>query len=111
MGVEEKTEAILRALKKHGCRITKQRRIILSVILEKKCCCSKEIYYQAAEQDPTIGLATVYRLLNTLEEVGAINRCMMYHIEESWLEEAGIDCGNGCCEPCCNNQAVCEPTA
>ena len=88
MSAEAKLDAMIRALKGHGCRITKQRKIILSVILEKECACSKDIYYEAIKQDPEIGMATVYRLLSTLEEIGAINRCLMYHIEEQWLEAA-----------------------
>ena len=40
----------------------------------------KEIYYKAVKKDPKIGAATVYRMVNTLEEIGAINRKNMYRI-------------------------------
>lgn len=42
--------------------------------------CCKEIYYKAVKIDPSIGTATVYRMINTLEEIGAISRNTMYHI-------------------------------
>ncbi len=73
-------ETIIKKLKEHGCRITKQRQILLDIILEDDCSCCKEIYYKALQQDGTIGTATVYRMINTLEEVGVISRRNMYRI-------------------------------
>ncbi|MDY2922100.1 MAG: Fur family transcriptional regulator, partial [Eubacterium sp.] len=35
---------------------------------------------KAVKIDPSIGTATVYRMINTLEEIGAISRNTMYHI-------------------------------
>ena len=58
-------DIIISRLKQQGCRITKQRLMLLDVILKK---------------DPKIGAATVYRMVNTLEEIGAINRKNMYRI-------------------------------
>lgn len=40
----------------------------------------KEIYYNASRLDPGIGSATVYRMVNLLEEIGAISRRNMYKI-------------------------------
>ena len=34
----------------------------------------KEIYYKALQKDSSIGPATVYRMVNTLESIGAISR-------------------------------------
>jgi Fur family ferric uptake transcriptional regulator len=65
---------IIEKLRENGCRITRQRRILLDIILEGDCTCCKEIYYKAAKQDSSIGMATVYRMVNTLEEIGAVNR-------------------------------------
>lgn len=78
-------EIIIRKLKEHGYRITKQRKMLLRIILSDQCSSCKEIYYKAAERDPSIGPATVYRMINTLEEIGVINRGNMYRItrEES----------------------------
>lgn len=73
-------ELILRKLKESGCRITRQRRMLLDIILEEDCTCCKEIYYRASSLDENIGTATVYRMINTLEEIGALNRRNMYKI-------------------------------
>ena len=62
-------ERIIEQLKRSGCRVTKQRLMLIDVILEGKCNCCKEIYYQASLKDPSIGPATVYRMVNTLEPV------------------------------------------
>lgn len=73
-------EMVLRRLKENGCRITKQRKILLDIILQEECASCKEIYYKAAAEDPSIGAATVYRMVNLLEEIGAISRKNMYRI-------------------------------
>lgn len=67
-------EVIIQKLKEQGCRITKQRLLLLDIILEEDCSCSKEIYYKASKQNAGIGFATVYRMINTLEDIGAISR-------------------------------------
>ena len=73
-------DIILQQLKARGCRITKQRKMLLDVILNEDCSSCKEIYYKAAMKDKHIGTATVYRMINILEEIGAINRKNMYKI-------------------------------
>ena len=73
-------DAIIQKLKENGGRITKQRLILLDIILGEDCSCCKEIYYKAVKIDNRIGVATVYRMINTLEEIGAINRRNMYKI-------------------------------
>lgn len=45
-----------------------------------ECSCCKEIYYRASALDPKIGVATVYRMINTLESIGAISRKNMYRV-------------------------------
>lgn len=79
-------EDIIKKLKKQGLRITKQRLMLLDIILENECSSCKEIYYKASRSDSKIGSATVYRMINTLEEIGAINRKNMYKI----MPEDGI---------------------
>lgn len=81
MSLQDKKSYILQELKKRGCRITSQRKILIDVILRDECCSCKEIYYQAAKEDPTIGMATVYRMVKTLEETGLIQRKNMYRID------------------------------
>lgn len=70
----ESKEMIVEKLKENGCRITKQRLILIDIILDNECQSCKEIYYKAARIDHKIGVATVYRMVNALEEIGAINR-------------------------------------
>ncbi len=79
-------EIVIQKLKEQGCRITKQRLMLLDIILEEECSCCKEIYYKASRMDKKIGLATVYRMIKTLEEIGAISRKNMYKIA----------CGSAC---------------
>ena len=81
MSVQEKKSYILQELRKNGCRITNQRQLLIDIILQDECCCCKEIYYQAIKKDPTIGMATVYRMGKTLEETGLIKRKNLYRIQ------------------------------
>ena len=85
-------DMILQKLKESGCRITRQRKMLLDVILNEDCSSCKEIYYKALKQDKSIGTATVYRMINTLESIGAINRKNMYKIS---------------CEQACEKDNVC----
>ncbi len=78
-------ELIMQELRRRRCRITSQRSLIVDIILKNQCSCCKEIYYQAVEQDPTIGIATVYRMLALLEEIGVIDRKNMYQIQSETL--------------------------
>lgn len=73
-------EMVLKRLKENGCRITKQRKILLDIILQEECASCKEIYYKAATLDSSIGAATIYRMVNLLEEIGAISRKNIYRI-------------------------------
>ena len=74
-------DLIIQKLKEQGLRITKQRLILLDIILEEDCSCCKEIYDKASQKDDKIGSATVYRMINTLEEIGAISRKNMYRVD------------------------------
>ena len=73
-------DLIIEKLKERGLRITRQRRILLDIILEGECSCCKEIYYKASMKDSGIGMATVYRMINMLERIGAISRKNLYRI-------------------------------
>lgn len=77
-----KKDKIINELRSRGGRITKQRSILLDIILEEECASCKEIYYKALKYNKKIGTATIYRMVNTLEEIGAISRKNMYRIEE-----------------------------
>ena len=90
-----KKEQIIEKLKENGCRITKQRLMLIDIILENDCSSCKEIYYRASKADRRIGVATVYRMINALEEIGAISRKNMYKVE---------------CSENCGAQGGCEIT-
>ena len=97
-------EMILRKLKEGGYRITKQRIAVIDIILENDCGSCKEILYKTSKINKKIGTATVYRTLNMLEEIGAINRRNLYKFSEMtepaegrvitvMLEDGGFGCG------------------
>lgn len=67
-------DEIYAMLKERGFRLTKQRKIIVDVILKEEYSCCKEVYVMAHKHDGTIGIATVYRMIQVLEEIGAISR-------------------------------------
>ena len=41
-------DEIIERLKENGCRITKQRKILIDIILENDCASCKEIFYKAS---------------------------------------------------------------
>ncbi len=73
-------EIVIQKMRERGCRITKQRKMLLDVILQEECTSCKEIYYKAVGMDSGIGTATVYRMVSLLEDIGAISRKNMYKI-------------------------------
>lgn len=82
-------DIILQRLRDKGYRITKQRQILIDIILDNDCSSCKEIFYKAVKLDSKIGVATVYRMINALEDMGAINRKNMYKLSE--IEEKNCD--------------------
>ena len=85
-------EIILTKLKEKGCRITKQRLRLIDIILQNECSSCKEIFYRALEEDDKLGVATVYRMVNLLEEIGAISseNCMMENACTIELDDGSI---------------------
>ena len=65
---------VIEEMRKKGCRITKQRKLIVDIIMNNEFNSCKEIYYKVIKEDPTIGMATVYRMINQLEEMNVIRR-------------------------------------
>ena len=80
-------EQIICELQKRGKRITQQRKILLDVILEEDWNSCKEIYYTAVRRDPSIGLATVYRMVGTMEELGFLSKGYKYSYPRADEEE------------------------
>lgn len=90
--IQMQREMILQKLKEAGFRITKQRVAVIDIILENDCSSCKEIIYKTAKINKEIGAATIYRTLNMLEEIGAINRRNLYTLSypEQVSNEAGV---------------------
>ena len=89
MSAEAKKTYILKELKKNGCRITNQRKLLIDVILNGECSSCKEIYYQAIQHDPGIGMATVYRMVNTLTDIGVLKVATL-------KPQTALGSGSGC---------------
>ena len=64
-------EVLENYITEHKLKITKQRRTVLNVFLECNSHVSvEELYSIVSEQDPKIGLATIYRTLALLTKSG-----------------------------------------
>jgi Fe2+ or Zn2+ uptake regulation protein len=63
------------ALAERGLRLTRQRRAVLDAIAAAPCSQSPvQVYDAARERCPELGLTTVYRTLEVLDEIGALRR-------------------------------------
>lgn len=71
---------IIEKLREQGFRITKQRELLIDIILSDTCKCCKEVYFEATRQEPGIGMATVYRTVEALEKIGALKRRIPYQV-------------------------------
>lgn len=87
-----KKQEIIDRLRKENYRVTNQRILLIDILLEEECTCCKEIYYKAVKADANIGVATIYRMINTLEDIGVISRKNMYQICND-----GLDCNQCIC--------------
>jgi len=60
-------------LKKHSCRITVPRQVILDVLSEEgKHLSAEDVFLKVHKVYPEIGLTTVYRTLNLLTQIGLV---------------------------------------
>ena len=69
---------IVNEFQRLGKRITKQRMVILDVILEQN--------WTDCKEDSTVGLSTVYRTIRMLEEMGVLKRVYQY----VFTDETGV---------------------
>ncbi|MCM1286741.1 MAG: transcriptional repressor [Clostridium sp.] len=67
-------ESIIARLKEKGLRLTEPRKLIINIVANEEFSCCKEVYFLAHKRDSNIGIATVYRMINILEEIGAISK-------------------------------------
>ncbi|MCI6018796.1 MAG: transcriptional repressor [Clostridiales bacterium] len=81
---------VIERLKTQGFRLTKQRKLLIDIILRENCSCCKEVYILASKKDPGIGMATVYRTVDALEQVGALKRRTAYQL----CDQSGSVCKN-----------------
>lgn len=91
LGTFTRRDIIIQKLQQNGFKITKQRICIIDVLLREQCANCKEIYYKASQIDPKIGTATVYRVLNMLEEIKIIERLDSYRFMNVIDEEKEAD--------------------
>lgn len=70
--VGDLTEETLQKLEKSGLRMTVQRRHIIDILTKSQCSSPKELWYEARQYVPDLGIATVYRLINRLEQIGIL---------------------------------------
>lgn len=80
-------EVVLHELRRQGKRITGQRKVILDIILCQNWENCKDIYYEAIKVDSSIGIATVYRMLDTLEELGVLQKRCSYYIDREMIDK------------------------
>lgn len=74
-----------------GMRMTEQRRVVARVLSQSKDHPDvEELYRRAAQVDPNISLATVYRTVRLFEEAGVVER-HDFGDGRSRYEEAGED--------------------
>ena len=76
-------EYVISLLKDKGFRITKQRRLIINIILSNDGASCKEIYHKVISQDNTIGSATVYRMIRLLEDIGVLKHIDMISLTKN----------------------------
>ena len=80
MSQEERLDEVIRQLKEQGYRITSQRRLLLHIILENEYSSCQEIYFAAKQVDNKVGIATVYRTVQLLEDMELIHKEMVVNI-------------------------------
>ena len=82
LDIAMENNSVIEQLKKQGFRITKQRKLLIDIILSETCSCCKEVYVLASKKDPGIGMATVYRTVDALEKIGVLKRGIVYQNDE-----------------------------
>lgn len=100
---QEITNELIVRLREQGLRITPQRIAILGTIIDsKEHLSAEEIYNQIHDQYPMIGLATVYKTIALLKEMGEItelsfrNQVARYEIHDTPDHPHFICTGCGC---------------
>lgn len=73
--VQKRAREWLNQIKRAGYRVTKPRLVVTRIIAQSpRALSAAEIYEQAKRDNPSIGLVSIYRTLDTLEELHIIKR-------------------------------------
>ncbi|MBP3196258.1 MAG: transcriptional repressor [Butyrivibrio sp.] len=76
-------DQIVEALKESGMRVTRQRKLVADVIAENDGASCKDICCIVRGKDSSVGVATVYRMIKALEDIGVIERIDMIKLAAS----------------------------
>ncbi len=76
------SDETLRKLESKGLRMTMQRRHIIDILTHSQCTSPKELWYEARQYVPDLGIATVYRLINRLEQIGVLSKSRNLGMQE-----------------------------
>ncbi len=73
--IDDRVQTWMVELQSNGYRLTDPRRVVLEIIASSRHVLSPlEVYERARRRSPRLGLVTVYRTLEKLEELGLIQR-------------------------------------
>lgn len=73
--LKTRTETWLDSLKSSGYRLTGPRQVVVEILAKSEAALDPgQIFLEARQRYPTIGLVTIYRTLEKLEELGLILR-------------------------------------
>ena len=114
------TAQVSAELSDRGLRLTRQSRAVLDAIAAAPCSLSPlQVYDAAREQCPELGLTTVYRTLEVLDEIGVLRRVHGHGHCESFVPAATAHGHTVVCDACgrvteftaCDMDAVAEAAA
>ena len=78
---QKRLEQMVRLLREKGCRLTPQRRAMLRILSESAGHPSAEQIYEQIKVDyPTISLATIYKTLHLLKNLGEVLEVTFAHV-------------------------------
>lgn len=82
--INENIQDYMGRLKSRGFRLTNQRRVIVETLLRNlgTHLNARELLELAQQEDPSIGIATIYRTIELLSSLGILN---MVNLEEGFL--------------------------
>ena len=74
--MERNLEAILARLQERDYKLTPQRQLVVQTLLRypEKHLCAEDVYHLVRQENPDIGLATVYRTLDLLSELEVLRK-------------------------------------